>query len=571
MSDPYAALGRPVESYDAISKPVSSRLAAPKTAPATPRHTFLGDFGGTVSGSLNKLKADAAAYYKDTTKPVTLREAVTQNPLKGEMQLAGLAGDALGLLASPIAGLQHATLRPVSEAVSKRIPYTDYGSLTDQARQLLAGRVPKMIKYGSQESARKLEADLTAAVSSGMPARGAVGLAGPRIPPRLPKAPSPPLKPTPQQVLKDAGVFMTPGVRAGGLAKNVEDLAQRAPILGPAIRGARQRSGESLNRAVANRALAPLNEVVPPKIKTGHDSVSYVADRLGKVYDDAADLVPQVALDMPFAQNLQTIAIRARELPTDVDRQLTNILSNRLAPLQNGPVTGRELRAVQSDIGKLAAEHSAMDDGAQQQLGHILEGVSDELKGVLSRANPQAGQMIDTANEGWANYVRLRSAASKAAKGGIFTPGQLATAVRVSDKSVGKGNVAKGQALMQDLSSAASEVLPDGFGNPGTADAVGLGALGTGLVTAPAQTIPIAAGLGAAATPYMLMGRKVVTSLPASPTAAQIQQANATLSQLSKMDPKIIVLQQYLAQLHGRQLPAPTLATEAAAQEEQPQ
>lgn len=363
----------------------------------------------------------------------------------------------------------------------------------------------------------RIDAAKAAAVNPLVLALGSGAGAAMRPLPRLPRPAT-----TPPQVLREAGVALTPGQSRGGIVKSVEDVAMRAPILGTAVRGARQRSVESLNRAVANRALAPIGETLPRGVATGHDSVAHVADRLGAVYDNAAALVPSVAPDQAFTQALGAIGQRTTELPTDVGTQFANIIQNRLTDrLQSGPVTGTQLRGIQSEIGHLAARRSASQDPAQQELGHMLEDVSGELSDLLGRANPEAGAMIGRANEGWANYVRLRNAASKA-KGGIATPGQFTTAVRMSDNSVGKGRVAQGGALLQDLIDPASQVMPDAFGNPGTADALGLGALATSIVTKPALGIPTAAALSAGSIPYLMMGRGV-TGVPRAAGAIPAQ------------------------------------------------
>jgi len=354
-----------------------------------------------------------------------------------------------------------------------------------------------------------------------------------------------------KDVLRQAGVSLTPGQRAGGMIKSVEDVAQRAPILGPAIRGARERGNVSLNRAVANRALSPLGEIVPANVKAGHEAVAYVEKRVGSLYDEAADMVPKVTLDDEFATGLTSLEKGVAELNPDVATQFRNIFANRVGPALEKPMSGRDLRSVQKQIGKLAADKGASADEAQRALGGVLEDLNDELKSLMGRSNPDAGELIKTANEGWKGFVRLRAAAAKSNKDGIFTPGQLATAVRSMDKSVGKGNVAAGRAVMQDLSSAASEVMPDTFGNPGTADAVGLGALGMGMITAPAQAIPAAAGLGLAATPYMLMGRKIVTELPPTASGPELQAAAAELARLAQKDPAVATLYRQVAARAG--------------------
>jgi hypothetical protein len=68
---------------------------------------------------------------------------------------------------------------------------------------------------------------------------------------------------------------------------------------------------------------------------------------------------------------------------------------------------------------------------------------------------------------------------------GVFTPSQLATAVRANDKSVDHGAYAEGRALMQDLSNAGQDIIkvvPDNAGvSHGTLNdltGLGVGALG---------------------------------------------------------------------------------------------
>jgi len=335
------------------------------------------------------------------------------------------------------------------------------------------------------------------------------------------------------QILKDAGVFMTPGQKAGGALKNAEDLAARAPILGAAIKGARGRSNESLVRSVGHTALEPFGEGVPANIHTGHDSVAYVARRLGKAYDDAAAMVPETQLGAPYADAKVSIKQALTEHPESVSRQFDAIVENRLAHLEGGPVSGQQIRSAQEALGKKAAELGAHDDPDQRALGAALDELNTTLGDAIGAASPEAADLIGKANQGWAVYSRMRNAASKA-KGGKFTTGQLATAVRTLDKSVGKGNVAKGQAVLQDLSNAAWEVLPDSYGNPGTADALSAFALGGAAVnptTAPVA-IPTAGVLGAASIPYAMMGRKPTTSLPPQGSSADPRQVEEFIRML---------------------------------------
>lgn len=316
------------------------------------------------------------------------------------------------------------------------------------------------------------------------------------------------------QTLTDNGVYLTSGQRAGGLAQTVENLAQRVPILGTAIRGARNRGRDSLNRAVGNRALDAIDEGLPANIAPGGDAVTYVSQRLGQEFDRAAAMVPEISATPELRDGVARVVAQASDLPEVQRQQLEGILESRLARL-NEPMTGTQYRTIEREIDGLASQYGGSQDPAQQQMGRILEGVGGELRAHLGRVNPEAGEVLRRASDGWADFVRMRRA-SVASGAEPFSPGQLKTAVRTEDSSVAHGAVGRGDARMQDLSRAASTVMPDSYGNPGTADAAGWGGLGIGMLTAPVQTTGVAATLGAGALPYLAAGRNVVERLPAA-------------------------------------------------------
>ncbi|MFD2502123.1 hypothetical protein ACFSTI_29265 [Rhizorhabdus histidinilytica] len=109
--------------------------------------------------------------------------------------------------------------------------------------------------------------------------RGISGAVSPRLSPQV-------------QTLIDAGVPLTPGqiVGQGGIvgrsAKTIEDSVANLPVVGNAIRGARARANEGLNRAATNRALGPIGEELPRTVDVGHDAVAYAGDRLRAAYND---------------------------------------------------------------------------------------------------------------------------------------------------------------------------------------------------------------------------------------------------------------------------------------------
>ena len=112
------------------------------------------------------------------------------------------------------------------------------------------------------------------------------------------------------------------------------------------------------------------------------------------------------------------------------------------------------------------------------------------------------------------SYARIRDAANRTAAGaneGIFSPAQLAQAVRSQDKTVGKGASAKGKALLQDIAEAGTNVLSPKYPDSGTAGraALDLAVGGAGYAFNPA----IPAGLAAAGLPFVGSGRKITANL----------------------------------------------------------
>jgi hypothetical protein len=137
------------------------------------------------------------------------------------------------------------------------------------------------------------------------------------------------------------------------------------------------------------------------------------------------------------------------------------------------------------------------------------------MRDTLPRVNPKLGNELKKINEGYANYARIRQAASSTATGameGVFTPAQLAQAVRAQDVTAGKGASATGRALMQDLAEQGTNVLGSKVPDSGTAGRIWLGTgLGAGTV-ATGTAIPAAAGLGLASLPYLGKGRELTAA-----------------------------------------------------------
>ncbi|MDH2239065.1 hypothetical protein N5K27_22410 [Pigmentiphaga sp. GD03639] len=336
------------------------------------------------------------------------------------------------------------------------------------------------------------------------------------------------------QTLLAEGVTPTPGQMLGGTARTVEDKAISVPILGDAIRGARQRGIQELNTAALNRVTAPLGQRVTA---TGREGMQ----QANRIVSDAYDtIVPRLTFraDQQFAQELGRIQQMAQALPPDRVTQFQRILDDkvigRLTP--QGAATGQNFREIESELGRLARNYVSSPDADQRTLGAALLEIQTSLRDALARANPQAAGELGRINEAYALLTRVqRAAASSGADSGLFTPSQLSAAVRASDSTIRKNRFARGEALMQDLSDAGRSVLNSTIPNSGTADRLFLnaGALGTGLYS---PLIPM--GLGAASIPYL----SPVNRLAALAIARRPDAAPQVAEQIGRIAPALGIL-----------------------------
>lgn len=323
---------------------------------------------------------------------------------------------------------------------------------------------------------------------------------------------------SPAQTLLREGVELTPGQAMGGAAMRVEDRLMSAPILGDAIRGARNRGQESLNKAVYNRVLQPIGGQTK---KIGREAIDDISSQIGKAYDDVLGKV-NFRLDAEFGREFGQLQKLSQSLPPQQATQFSNIVQNQVGSrlTRQGGATGQNFKAIESEIGRLASTYRGSADAGQRELGTALQELQFMLRRNLERVNPDQAGQLSKINEAYANFVRLQNAGSRiGAQEGVFTPSQLASAVRQTDRSLRKGNYARGQALMQDLSDAAQSRMASKIPDSGTAERlmINAGAIGSGAYN---PAIPI--GLGAASIPYLPGLNRVATGLVTSrPQAAQ--------------------------------------------------
>lgn len=319
--------------------------------------------------------------------------------------------------------------------------------------------------------------------------------------------------------LKAAGVKPTVGQALGGRMNALEEKAQSLPILGDAIANARSRSLEQFNNSVINRAAGQVGAKVQG---AGQGAVREAGDAISQAYDDALGQVKFVKFDKQFGSDLTQLKSMAKSLTPEMQRKfsatLKDIMGGRTSPA--GSMLPQTLKKVDSEIGAMSARYGKSSLASEQELGDALKQLQALLRGQVARSNPKAAEALKAADAGWANLVRVEGAA-KAAKNaeGVFTPGQLNTAIQTADNSVRKRAVSRGTALLQDLGNAGQKVLGNKVPNSFTTDRalIAGGGLGAYFID---PLIP-AALLGGAGLYSSPLQRALLASVSARPELAQ--------------------------------------------------
>jgi hypothetical protein len=303
------------------------------------------------------------------------------------------------------------------------------------------------------------------------------------------------------KMLMDEGITPTPGQILGGAFKRAEEGLSSVPILGDFIKSAQIRAVEGLNRAAINRALKPIGDTLPADLK-GRDAIKYAENALGDKYEN---LLPQMtvvkdALFQTEIFNLKNMVDNGAINQTSKDFFNKWLNNNVLGKFQGqGAITGDTLKGIQSDLRTTINDLSASTNYDERLIGTALKEAQDQLRQLVTRTNPKFSKELKAIDTGYANFKRVEKAAGLVgAEGGVFSPAQLQSAIRASDKSKDKGKFATGDAFMQDLSEAGKTVLgnkvPDS-GTPyrgmlplflgGSAGVAGYPAITAGLLTGP--------------------------------------------------------------------------------------
>lgn len=311
------------------------------------------------------------------------------------------------------------------------------------------------------------------------------------------------------------GVGLTPGQILGGGAKATEEKLTSVPILGDLIKGAQGRGLEDFNRAAYNRALKPIGESADKSFPVGREGLEMVNQKLSDAYNSLLPKLsfkadPQLSQEIASLRQMVTSGLPETQA-NQFDKVLREQLVGKMTP--QGSMNGEALKAVEAELGRLSKGYRSDPAFDNRQLGDAIGTLQQHIRDNLARNNPAQAAELQKINEGYANYARLRDAGSRqGAEGGVFTPAQLSAAVRAGDKSVGKGDFAKGNALMQDLADPGKKVVANKYPDSGTAGRGLLGALAAGGAGAFANpAVPMGVALGAAA--YTRPGQAALQTL----------------------------------------------------------
>ncbi len=311
-------------------------------------------------------------------------------------------------------------------------------------------------QFGAQEGVRALggsDQDQQMAGQVGGIVGGGLGAGLSGLRARQVEVPASPL--SPQRVLSNAGVDLTPGQMFGGAVHRVEDAATSIPFLGDAIKGAQRHGIETYNRVELNRTLAPIGQTVPRTVNVGREGVAYADKAISDAYNTALNPVTEIPPTPELRTTIQTAVDGVQHGAQRTNAQgIADDVLTRFAQ----PIDGQTWKALDSDLNREIANATTSDAPGANQLARALRTIRDAIRAPLPEETAGAVQKADAAYARMARFGAASSRAGTAARGGLVSPAQMDAAVRSGAR--GTPQYRRGQALGQDLTEPAMQVLP---------------------------------------------------------------------------------------------------------------
>ena len=298
-----------------------------------------------------------------------------------------------------------------------------------------------------------------AAAKAGQVATGAVGGKLGEVATKAIGSALNPLVSKAEQTMRDLGVTPTVGQALGGAYRKAEDFAQNLPLIGEAVRNAREKVLFDFNKGVINKALNKIDDQLPADV-VGRDAVQYAAEQVGKKYDSVLEKM-SFNLDMKTTKGILQ-ALNDAGLPSEAQRaEAINVLNSTVMNKFAGKtLTGAEYKAIESDLRKEAQGYLNSTTNAERKIGEALQNVLGAFKEQLKAQNPKMTPQLRRVDSAYGDLsVMERAAANGSAVNGVFTPKNYQSAVRQADVSRQKRSFARGLARGQDVAEAAMETL----------------------------------------------------------------------------------------------------------------
>ena len=276
------------------------------------------------------------------------------------------------------------------------------------------------------------------------------------------------------KTLKEMGVTPTIGQTLGGRANLYEEKATSLPIIGDIIANARTKNEEKFRTGLFNKILDNVDEKLPQNLK-GRDPLSYTKQKIQASYDNVLNDLGAIKVDGIFNQQTDELTnmLRKSGMGTEEIGKF-NFMLNPLRTAQNesGYITAESLKKAESNLSKQINSLRRSDNVYANTLADAGSQLKSNLTDMIQRHAQNLGEVngknlaneLQKTNKAWAMFKRTEKAASAAgADMGEFTPAQFASAVRQLEPS--KGKYATGDALLQNISDAAKNVIGNKISN----------------------------------------------------------------------------------------------------------
>lgn len=285
------------------------------------------------------------------------------------------------------------------------------------------------------------------------------------------------------------GIFPTLGQRfaksgfPGRAINTAEQAMQSIPGLGAMVARARDIPRDAAQLGAFNQSLGelkPFDDVLgetvsalPAGMQPGTDPHVFAQKAFSKAYDTARAGM-QFAPDAQYLADTQDLAktIGSGVLSPQQAGQVKSVVDNAVVgrlKAAGGVLDGQAYQQAGSDLNRAISQWSR--DPAMQPAANALSDYQTIFDNAARRnSDPAAVNLLDAADRGYAKYAVVRNAGARVGGDpGTFTMKNLQRAVQQEGGGVASGPFQRGQALMQDYSTAV-QPLGDSLANSGTGD-----------------------------------------------------------------------------------------------------